>query len=148
MPRNNTISIVRINQLVPMNSAPLLKVSPPSLKKMRELIKQCTSKNEIRNNPVIPINIFLPIEEDTNPDLLISRLIYCGLFKFTEMVILKTIELILKIQGKCINQNIQNQVLNKMFYSRMAIKSTITALLFRIGLNTKGLADLPLSLQF
>jgi hypothetical protein len=54
-----------------MNSQPRLNVSPPSLKKISELTKQCTTKNEIRNNPVIPIRYFLPIEEDRNPDFLL-----------------------------------------------------------------------------
>jgi hypothetical protein len=50
-----------IIQLVPINSAAMLKVSPPSLKNMQAFTPQCTSKNEMRNNPVKPISHLRPI---------------------------------------------------------------------------------------
>jgi hypothetical protein len=63
IPRNKTTSMVLIKTLVAINSAALLKVSPPSFTKMRALMVQCTSKKDIKNNPVMPMANFLPMDE-------------------------------------------------------------------------------------
>ena len=66
IPRKRTISIVRIRILVPIKCAALLKVTPPSLKKIMALIVQWTIRNTIRNRPVAPITILRPIEDVKN----------------------------------------------------------------------------------
>jgi len=66
IPANKTISINRIITLEPIKCAARLKVLPPSLKNIMELIVQCTIKKVIRNNPVMAITNLRPMEEIRN----------------------------------------------------------------------------------
>ena len=66
-PMKSTISMVRMIGFFAMNSAPVLKVTPPSLKKMKELRVTCTTKKLIRKRPVRAIQNFLTSDEPNRP---------------------------------------------------------------------------------
>ena len=78
-PINKPTSIMRITMLCDIKCAAILKVAPWSLRKMHELMPTCTTKNEIRKMPVIPIRSLRPSVESRMFALLITvKLLDCN----------------------------------------------------------------------
>src|SRR5687768_5825893 len=59
---------MRITTVEPMKCAALLNITPPSLAHIQELMPTCTTRKDIRNNPVKPITNFFPTADVKNSD--------------------------------------------------------------------------------